>query len=109
MEERIKFNVSRSISRQSIFPTLKREDRIKKMKAHLAKFNQDEKNIDLGYLQMSPHTTQVLYSLSNKNKMLMEQKKTKSCAWFLDYFGFNEGFREIRNESCATIRHIFIF
>lgn len=66
MEERIKFNVSRSISRQSIFPTLKREDRVKKMKAHLAKFNQDEKNVDLGYLQMSPHTTQVLHLLLNK-------------------------------------------
>lgn len=65
MEERIKYNVSRSITRPSIFPALKREERIKKMKSHLARFNQDEKNIDLGYLQMSPHTTQVLYLLKN--------------------------------------------
>lgn len=61
MEERIKFNVSRSIPRPSIFPMLKREERVKKMKAHLAKFNQDDKNVDMGYLQMSPHSTQVLY------------------------------------------------
>jgi hypothetical protein len=61
MEERIKFNVSRSITRTSVFPVLKREERIKKIKTHLAHFNNYHRNSDLGFLQISPHLTQVMY------------------------------------------------
>lgn len=61
MEERIKYNVSRSITRPSVFPVLKREERVKKIKNHLAHFNNVHRNSDLGLLQISPHLTQVLY------------------------------------------------
>lgn len=60
MEERIKFNVSRSITRPSIFPTLKREERVKKIKNHLTHFNNVHRNNDMGLLQISPHLTQVI-------------------------------------------------
>lgn len=61
MEERIKFNVSRSVTRlSSVYPTLKREDRVKKIKNHLSHFNNVHRNTDLGFLQISPHLTQVL-------------------------------------------------
>lgn len=59
MEERIKYNVSRSVTRPSIFPVLKREERVKKIKNHLSHFNNVHRNSDLGLLQISPHLTQV--------------------------------------------------
>ncbi|VVC32099.1 Hypothetical protein CINCED_3A005401 [Cinara cedri] len=59
MEERIKFNVSRSITRPSVFPMLKREERVKKIKNHLNHFNNVNRNSDMGFLQISPHLTQV--------------------------------------------------
>lgn len=59
MEERIKFNVSRSITRPSVFPMLNREERIKKIKTHLSYFNSVHRNSDIGLLQISPHLTQV--------------------------------------------------
>lgn len=59
MEERIKYNVSRSITRPSVFPVLNREERIKKIKTHLNYFNSVHRNSDLGLLQISPHLTQV--------------------------------------------------
>lgn len=59
MEERIKYNVSRSIARASIFPVLNREERIKKIKTHLNYFNNMHRNGDSGLLQISPHLTQV--------------------------------------------------
>lgn len=60
MEERIKYNVSRSITRPSVFPVLKREDRIKKIKTHLSQFNNFHRNSEIGLLQISPHLTQVM-------------------------------------------------
>lgn len=63
MEERIKFNVSRNIARPSIFPVLKREERVKKIKHHLSHFSNVHRNSDL--LQISPHLTQVLNLLKN--------------------------------------------
>lgn len=60
MEERIKYNVSRSITRPSIFPTLKREERVKKIKNHLTHFNTVHRNNEMGLLQISPHLTQVI-------------------------------------------------
>lgn len=60
MEERIKFNVSRSVTRPTVFPTLKREERVKKIKNHLAHFNNVYRNTDVGLLQITPHLTQVL-------------------------------------------------
>lgn len=59
MEERIKFNVSRSITRPPVFPVLKREERVKKIKTHLSHFNGVHRNSDMGLLQISPHLTQV--------------------------------------------------
>lgn len=59
MEERIKFNVSRSVSRPSVFPFLKREERVKKIKNHLSLFNNVNRDSDSGLLQISPHLTQV--------------------------------------------------
>lgn len=61
MEERIKFNVSRSITRPSVFPILKREERVKKIKNHLTHFNNVHRNSDIGLLQISPHLTQVIH------------------------------------------------
>lgn len=61
MEERIKYNVSRNITRPSIFPVLKREERVKKIKTHLTHFNNFHRNSELGLLQISPHLTQVMY------------------------------------------------
>lgn len=66
MEERIKYNVSRSITRPSVFPVLKREDRIKKIKTHLAQFNNFHRNSEMGLLQISPHLTQVIYWCNTK-------------------------------------------
>lgn len=60
MEERIKFNVSRSVTRPSVFPMLKREERVKKIKTHLSHFNNIHRNSEMGLLQISPHLTQVL-------------------------------------------------
>jgi len=60
MEERIKFNVSRSITRTSVFPVVKREERVKKIKTHLSHFNNYHRNSDIGFLQISPHLTQVM-------------------------------------------------
>lgn len=61
MDERIKFNVSRNITRTSIFPVVKREERVKKIKTHLSHFNNYHRNSDIGFLQISPHLTQVMY------------------------------------------------
>jgi len=61
MEERIKYNVSRSITRTSVYPVVKREERIKKLKAHLSHFSNYHRNSDVGFIQMSPHLTQVMY------------------------------------------------
>jgi len=61
MEERIKYNVSRNITRPSAFPVLKREERVKKVKTHLAHFNNFHRNSEMGLLQISPHLTQVKY------------------------------------------------
>lgn len=72
MEERIKFNVSRSISRPSVLSSiLKREERVKKIKNHLTHFNNVHRNSDLGFLQISPHLTQVCFSL--KQFVLIKQ------------------------------------
>lgn len=73
MEERIKFNVSRSISRPSVLSMLKREERVKKIKNHLTHFNNVHRNSDLGFLQISPHLTQVCFSL--KQVVLIKQYK----------------------------------
>lgn len=62
MEERIKYNISRNVTRlSSVYPVLKRDERVKKIKNHLAHFNNVHRNSDLGLLQISPHLTQVLY------------------------------------------------
>lgn len=58
MEERIKFNVSRSVARPTVYP-LKREERVKKIKNHLSLFNNIHRDSDSGLLQISPHLTQV--------------------------------------------------
>lgn len=62
MEERIRFNISRSITaRPIIYPVIKREDRVRKIKSHLSYFN-NSRNTDMGLVQISPHLTQVMYS-----------------------------------------------
>jgi len=68
MEERIKYNVSRSITRPSVFPVLKREERVKKIKTHLSHFNNLHRNSDVGLLQISPHLTQV--NMFNKQQFV---------------------------------------
>lgn len=62
MEERIKFNISRSITRSLVYPMFKREDRVRKIKSHLSYFN-NGRNTEMGLVQISPHLTQVMYFL----------------------------------------------
>lgn len=59
MEERIKFNVSRNISRLPVLPQTKRDERVRRIKNHLSLFNNINRDSDSGFLQISPHLTQV--------------------------------------------------
>ncbi|XP_026806564.1 uncharacterized protein LOC113549452 isoform X3 [Rhopalosiphum maidis] len=92
MEERIKFNVSRSITRTSVFPVLKREERIKKIKTHLAHFNNYHRNSDLGFLQISPHLTQVTLA-SSKGFVKLETNQVPQSGIYI--YSNNEGFTRL--------------
>lgn len=62
MEERLTYNISSKGTRlSSVFPVLKRDERVKKIKNHLAHFNNVQRNSDMGFLQITPHLTQVFY------------------------------------------------
>ncbi|XP_060872505.1 uncharacterized protein LOC132946497 isoform X2 [Metopolophium dirhodum] len=89
MEERIKYNVSRNIARPSAFPVLKREERVKKVKTHLAHFNNFHRNSEMGLLQISPHLTQVTLA-SSKGFVKLETNQVPLSGIYI--YSNNEGF-----------------
>ncbi|XP_050532347.1 uncharacterized protein LOC126900559 isoform X2 [Daktulosphaira vitifoliae] len=98
MEERIKYNVSRSITRPSIFPVLKREERVKNIKTHLSQFNNIHRNSDVGLLQISPHLTQVTLA-AMKGFVKLETNQVPQSGIYL--FSGVDGFTRL-NDSDKT-------
>ncbi|XP_050439895.1 uncharacterized protein LOC126845274 isoform X2 [Adelges cooleyi] len=98
MEERIKFNISRSITRPSVYPVLKREERVKKIKTHLSHFNNLHRNSDVGLLQISPHLTQVTLA-AMKGFVKLETNQVPQSGMYL--FSGVDGFTRL-NDSDKT-------